>query len=157
MKKQFELIESILGECDIKIKRGWIPLKEYDMRIDDTVSDDRFDKDLAWGEIYEGTLRDVLRSKGGLIEVKTERDIWKNTGNIWIEFSSRGKPSGISITKANWWVHWLTVDDKVIGGHIFPIEYIKEKSREYYKKGKVVPGGDDNTSMGILVPIKDVF
>ena len=157
LKKTYDLIEGILGECDIKTKKGWIPLKEYDMRIDDTVSDNRFDKDLAWGEIYEGTLRDVLRSKGGLIEVKTERDIWKNTGNIWIEFESRGKKSGISTTKANWWVHWLTVDDKVIGGHIFPIEYIKSKARHYYKLGKVVPGGDDNTSKGILVPIKDVF
>jgi len=161
LKKQFELIESILGECTIKTKKGWIPLKEYDICIDDTVSDDRFDKDLTWGEIYEGTLRDVLRSKGGLIEVKTERNggdkNWDKTGNIYIEYESRGKRSGISTTKANWWVHWLTVDSKVVGGYILPIEYIKAKAREYYKLGKVVPGGDDNTSMGILIPIKELF
>ena len=65
MKKQFELIESILGECTIKTRRGWIPLKEYDICISDTVSDDRFDKDLAWGEIYEGIYVMFFVQRGG--------------------------------------------------------------------------------------------
>ena len=37
-KKTYDLIESILGECDIKTKKGWIPLsnykKEYDITVD---------------------------------------------------------------------------------------------------------------------------
>ena len=34
------------------------------------------------------------------IEVKTERDWWARTGNLCIEVERRGKPTGISITKA---------------------------------------------------------
>jgi hypothetical protein len=45
--------------------------------------DNKFDLDLSFGEIFEDKLAEILASKK--IEVKTERDIWKTTGNIAIE------------------------------------------------------------------------
>ena len=63
-KKTYNLIESILGECDIKTKKGWIPLstykKEYDILIDDTMCDDRFETDLSYGQKYEKKFRDMV-------------------------------------------------------------------------------------------------
>ena len=51
--------------------------------------DNKFDVDLEFGEKFEKSLAKILTL--GKIEVKTERDKWKRTGNIAIELSSRGK------------------------------------------------------------------
>ena len=44
----------------------------------------KFDIDLSWGQIFEKKLENILRNKK--IEVKTERDIRKVSGNIAIEY-----------------------------------------------------------------------
>ena len=62
-----------------------------------------FDIDLKFGNIYEKALALILQDSK--IEVKTERDKWKTTGNIAIELynHNKKKPSGLSITKADYW------------------------------------------------------
>ena len=52
----------------------------------------KFDLDLKFGQLGEDFVRDM---QGGntKIEVKTERDIWKNTGNIAIEIRCNGLES----------------------------------------------------------------
>jgi hypothetical protein len=62
-------------------------------------NDKRFDLDLQYGQVFEQKVADMLQNKK--IEVKTERDKWKSTGNIVIEFESRGRPSGIASTEAD--------------------------------------------------------
>ena len=52
----------------------------------------KFDIDLQYGKVREGEIASMLQNEK--IEVKTERDIWKTTGNIVVEFECRGKPSG---------------------------------------------------------------
>ena len=63
-----------------------------------------FDIDLPFGEKYEDTLSSLLTDNtNNKIEVKTERDIWKTTGNIYVELVCREAFSGLSTTKADWW------------------------------------------------------
>ena len=73
-------------------------------------NDNRFDIDLQYGQVREQELADILQNEK--IEVKTERDKWKETGNICIEFQCRGQASGIAVTEAKWWVHVLADGDE---------------------------------------------
>ena len=111
-----------------------------------------FDIDLEFGLVYEEKLKDILQSKGSKIEVKTERDTWVDTGNIAIEVSYKGRPSGLAGTKADWWFHILTIKGDML---CFPVSKLKYIIRELYKKKEVrtVKGGDNNDSKILLVPI----
>jgi len=46
----------------------------------------KFDLDLAYGEVREDKIADMLQNKK--IEVKSEKDMWQKTGNICIEYQS---------------------------------------------------------------------
>ena len=119
--------------------------------------DNRFDLDLEFGEIFETKLANILASKK--IEVKTERDIWKTTGNIAIEIRCRGKLSGISATEAETWIHLLSWKNKIEGGYIFSTDYLKRKIKKLKEDGdiKIVMGGDDNMSQMVLIPRDKLF
>ena len=118
-------------------------------------NNNKFDIDLKYGQIREEKLADILQNEK--VEVKTERDKWKQTGNICIEFSCRGKPSGIAVTQAKWWVHVLANGDDTSCMLMFPTEKLKEIARKYYANGKIVNGGDDNLSKMVLLPLKEIF
>ena len=118
-------------------------------------NNNKFDIDLQYGQVREEKLSDILQNEK--IEVKTERDKWKETGNICIEFSCRGKPSGIAVTEAKWWVHVLADGDDTSCMLMFPTEKLKEIARKYYANGKIVDGGDDNLSKMVLLPLKEIF
>ena len=74
----------------------------------------KFDLDLKFGHLGEDFVRD-MQSGNTMIEVKTERDIWKNTGNIAIEIRCNSVPSGISTTGASIGVHLLSYNGKIEG------------------------------------------
>jgi len=113
-----------------------------------------FDIDLKFGQSFENKVRDMLENDG-TIEVKTERDIWKTTGNICFEYLYKGRPSGISTTDAKWWIHILADGDKIETGFIFPVEELRKKLKTWSQWGaKKVKGGDDNQSTMLLIPIK---
>ena len=118
-------------------------------------NNNKFDIDLQYGQIREEKLANILQNEK--VEVKTERDKWKETGNICIEFSCRGKPSGIAVTEAKWWVHVLANGDDTSCMLMFPTEKLKEIARKYYANGKIVNGGDDNLSKMVLLPLKEIF
>ena len=69
-----------------------------------------FDIDLRAGKEGENLVQDTLVN--GTIEVKTDLK-WKNTGNIYVETecfyqtSGAWEPSGLSVTKADWWAFVL--------------------------------------------------
>ena len=107
----------------------------------------KFDIDLAFGEKGEDFVRNVLQGNGK-IEVKTERDKWKDTGNIAIEIRCNGDLSGLSATESKTWVQLLSVDNKIIGGFIFDTDYLKDKVKHLVKDGKakIIKGGDFNAS-----------
>ena len=93
------------------------------------------------------------------IEVKTERDIWKTTGNIAIELRYRGNPSGLSTTESSVWVHLLSYNGVIQGGFMFQVDLLKEKIKKLHESGdlKMVMGGDDNMSQMALLPIKELW
>ena len=89
------------------------------------------------------------------IEVKTDR-MTESTGNVYIEYESRGKPSGIKTTQADYWVY------KVGKGKAIVIETLELKKllRELIIDKRAitnVKGGDDNTSLGVLVKLSDLL
>lgn len=120
----------------------------------------KFDKDLKFGQEGENWLV-WLGSNNAKVEVKTERDKWYDTGNIVFEYSCRGKPSGISTTESEWWIHLLSKDNEILSGFIFNVKILKNFLREVYKNpskfnSKVCKGGDDNAACVIVIPIKEL-
>lgn len=89
------------------------------------------------------------------VEVKYDK-LGHKTGNIYIEYESRGKPSGIAITKADFYAY------RISNSHLIVIEVseLKSKLKHLVSIGKAranVKGGDNNTSLGVLVSFKDLF
>ena len=141
----------MFGELSIVDGKGMIMPVDYEELK-------KFDIDLEFGKIGED-FTEALFSHNTMVEVKTERDIWKTTGNIAIEIRCKGKPSGISTTASENWVHLLSYDGKIEGGFIFNVEDLKKKIKDLLaeKKAKMVMGGDFNMSQMILLPIKELF
>jgi hypothetical protein len=115
-------------------------------------NDKRFDLDLQYGQVFEQKVADMLQDSK--IEVKTERDKWSKTGNIVVEFESRGRPSGIATTEADYWFHNLAIGDNIVMTLVFPVY----KLRSYIAKHmpRMVRGGDDNTSRMYLINLTDL-
>tara|TARA_Y100001972_G_scaffold28520_1_gene35066 strand:+ start:5977 stop:6441 length:465 start_codon:yes stop_codon:yes gene_type:complete len=118
----------------------------------------KFDLDLKFGKIGEDFVKD-MQNGNTMIEVKTERDIWKDTGNIAIEVRCNGVPSGISTTGSAVWIHLLSYNNKIEGGFIFSVDDLKDKIRRLLKeeKARLVMGGDFDSSQMVLLPIKELF
>lgn len=138
------------GELNIYKKGEWVPLTKGYCK--------EFDLDLKFGKMGEEFVQGVLEGNSK-IEIKTERDKWKDTGNIAIEIRCNGKPSGLTTTEASAWVHLLSYKDNILGGFILNVKKLKERIKELneQKKVKIVMGGDDNMSQLVLVPIKEIF
>jgi len=113
-------------------------------------NDNKFDIDLSKAQIREKELRDILgKSK---VEVKTD-SIWKGSKNLAVEFRCRGKPSGISVSEAEYYAFILDANSYTEGIIIIPIEKLLYLARKFYRMGKVKNGGDDNASEMVLIPI----
>jgi len=111
-----------------------------------------FDIDLEYGIAGENHVLGLLN--GAMkVEVKTDR-MAHSTGNLAVEYSSRGLPSGIATTKADYWAFVIGDNNTVI---FIPTERLKELARVWYKAGYIVDGGDQNTSKIILIPIKEIL
>ena len=118
----------------------------------------KFDHDLQFGKLGEDFVKN-FQSKNNKVEVKTERDIWKTTGNIAIEMTCRGKRSGISVTDAETWIHLLSYKNVIEGGLILKTKDLKDEIKRRKANGtlKTTMGGDDNVSWMALLPIKELF
>ena len=112
-----------------------------------------FDYDLVIGQEGEKLIDHIFKN----CKIEVKRDFWTGTtGNIAVEFASRGKPSGISKTKSDYYAFILAEQfkDEVI---IFiKTKRLKEIAREYYIKASVKEMGDDKTSLSVLIPIKEL-
>ena len=128
-------------------------LKEHQIK---TNKDNKFDIDLDFGVYYENSLAKVLAL--GKVEVKTERDKWKETGNIAIELTCRGEDSGIKVTEAEWWAHILSWKGNIKSVILLPVDELKRIVRNSvkYGNGKIFMGGDDNASEIALIPLEDL-
>jgi len=145
-----------LGGGEAMIEKGgvWMPLsegycKEYDLHVKE---------DMLFGKIGEDFTKELFEGNTKM-EIKTERDIWKTTGNIAIEIRYKGNPSGISTTESSVWIHLLSYKGVVEGGFILKVDKLRAKIKKLQKEGnlKMVMGGDFNASQMVLLPIKDLF
>jgi len=112
-----------------------------------------FRYDLNFGLIKEKELSDILVQEN--IEVKTDR-LWKNTGNVAVEFKSRGKKSGLATTHASYWAFILDNQGNTEGIIIVPIGKLKAIATYHYLQGKITFGGDENSSEMVLIPVSDL-
>ena len=115
--------------------------------------DNRFDISLKAGQATENTLAELMLGRLD-VEVKAEIGKWQQTGNAAIEYECRGNPSGIAVTKANWWAHCFMDGDKVKLVVILPIEAVKKLARDNWSRKAT--GGDDNAAKMVLVKIGDM-
>ena len=108
-----------------------------------------FRYDLEVGNIAEKQLSILL---GKRVEVKNDQKA-HITGNVFIEYESRGKLSGISTSEAE---YYCLV---IMGKRFILIESneLKKLCRKYIGTNRDVKGGDSNTSKGILLPLKDLI
>ena len=114
----------------------------------------KFDIDLEFGSIREDKVAEMLCNKR--IEVKSERGMWMDTGNIAIEYESYGKPSGIEGTDSDYWFNHLCVGDKEYCTLVFHTEVLRTIVKEL-DSFKTVAGGDHNASRMWLVNLQKLF
>jgi hypothetical protein len=113
-----------------------------------------FDFDLKFGKVGEKKLNAILEGKK--FEVKRDRKA-HGTGNVSVEYECRGKKSGISTTKAEWWafiVHEGNSDRKII---LIEIEKLKAITRDFYKRKGYEPSGDNKKSKCVLIPMQSLL
>ena len=132
----------------------WMPLTEGYCKSHDL----HVEEDMLFGKIGEEFAQELFEGNTKM-EIKTERDIWEKTGNIAIEMRCKGKPSGLSTTESDVWIHLLAVKGVIKGGFLFKVGELKDKIKKLHKSGdlKIVMGGDDNLSQMALLPIKELF
>ena len=108
-----------------------------------------FKYDLEVGQIKEKELSDIFLNKK--IEVKHDLKASK-TKNVYVEYFSRGKPSGISTSESDYYCFCFGNTF-----HLIETSDLKRKCRAYLQTDRDRLGGDSNTSKGILLPINDLF
>ena len=108
-----------------------------------------FEFDLKIGQTKEKELGNIFTNK--TIEVKYDLQAL-DTNNVYVEYQSRGKLSGISTTKSDYYC--FAFGDTF---HLIETKYLKEKCRKYLNTDRDKKGGDNNTSKGILLPINELF
>ncbi len=108
-----------------------------------------FKYDLKVGQAKEKELGEIFNSK--TIEVKFDLQALK-TNNVYVEYESRGKPSGISKSIADYYCFCFGSTF-----HLIETSILKDRCREYLNTNRDKKGGDSNTSKGILLPITKLF
>lgn len=118
--------------------------------------DKKFDLQLGQAILHEHALAAILGD--GKIELKSETWQWEQTGNICIEYLCDDKPSGISVTEADVWVHELRRDDAALVYLMFPIERLKALARDAIRNGYSRSGAGDGGRFTVaLIRLKDVL
>ena len=118
------------------------------------VKNSKFDLDLQYGQLREQQVHDMFHNKK--IEIKTERDWWKKTGNIAIEYECNGKPSGIDKTESDFWIQILSMGVDNYCKLIFEVPRLK-RIVEKYKSTHSRMVGDRNASKCVLIPLNELF
>lgn len=121
--------------------------KEYDLK-------NNFKYCLEKGKLGEDLVNKLLNNELSH-EVKTDF-MCKDTGNVFVEFQSRGKDSGTNISTSDYWEFVLPYNSTDLPCVVF-IPLIKLKKLIESKKYKTVRGGDALTSLGYLIPKEDLL
>ena len=122
-----------------------------------------FKSDLEFGQKHEDKIFSLLKMHKKNAEIKTEKfESWTRNGNMCIEVSCYGKPSGIfhpshKQNNTKLWIHNFCEEgnEDYIGSVVFKFDYVKNLAENY--KNKSVMGGDNHMAKLVLVPIKEIF
>ena len=114
-----------------------------------------WDIDLKFGTKHEKKIGKLLGLKAEEIEVKTERNWWDSTGNICIEIERRGKPTGLTTTKAKVWVHVLAKGNKQFLRLVIDVPVLKKLTAKYKDNWKMV--GNRRETKGIMIPFGKII
>jgi len=112
-----------------------------------------YDKDLPNGLEFELLFGDAWSACK--LEFKRDKKAYRS-GNVFIEYKSRGQPSGLATTQADLWI--IGLDNgagKVETGVLASVRWLKTKCRPYLGTGRDVLGGDNQLSQGILLPLDE--
>lgn len=109
-----------------------------------------FDLDLADGVKAENDLFNIITATGSKVEVKRDFGA-QRTGNVYIELTYRGQPSGLTTTEAEWWAIFLSDSTCVLT----QTSVLREKVYSVATANGLhpVPGGDNDWSQGVLLPV----
>ena len=120
--------------------------------------DHDFELDLPKGEETERTIAFLLHMKDGEF-IEAKRDLYvSTTGNVAIEYECRGKPSGISTTRAQWWA--ILLNGKKYDGEVVVLirtERLKAIARNYIGTKRDIEGGDNKEARMILLPVQELM
>jgi hypothetical protein len=111
-----------------------------------------FQYDLKIGQEGEKHIALIFETPVEKIEVKRDMKALK-TGNLYFEYESRGKKSGIATTTAE---YLFIIINGSVGGLFFEVKKLREVLRPLIKDHTVL-GGDNNTSKGILISISKLM
>lgn len=112
-----------------------------------------FRYDLKRGQQAERWFAGLLT--GDTIECKRDFKAHK-TGRVFVEFECRGKPSGISTSEAEYWVYIYGPDETDLRAILLSTFLLREKVRSLIADKKVITGGDQNLSKGVLIELGDL-
>ena len=108
-----------------------------------------FKYDLKVGQTKEQELGNIFNNK--TVEVKYDLQALI-TGNVFVEYFSRGKKSGISTSQADYYC--FCFGDTF---HLIKTDVLKIRCRKLIGTKRDIKGGDKNTSKGIILPIKELI
>lgn len=108
----------------------------------------KFDIDLSYGKEREHRFAEMMHSS---IEVKSDRQARK-TGNIYVEYESRGKPGGIEKTDAKYWAQEVDEDVFVV----MTTDRMRTLVKNRLDKYGTTLGGDGKTSKGVLLRVTEL-
>jgi hypothetical protein len=114
----------------------------------------KFDIDLQFGQQWEKYIDDLLNGSSK-IEVKTEKDIWANTGNLAMEYQYKGHDSGLKVTESDIWIENFVKDGEIYFSMLFPTDKLKEVCN--FVTPRLTNGGDNNDSKLALYKIKAII
>jgi hypothetical protein len=119
---------------------------------------DRSKFDIQLGSAQNDEDRLAMALQLAAIELKTERYQWEQTGNIFIEYESRGRPSGIAATTSDFWCHELARGDETLCYLLIPMDRLKRVCREKFKTlAHKSDAGDAKAQRGIVLRLNDLL
>jgi|TARA_Y100000401_G_scaffold103738_1_gene94982 hypothetical protein len=121
------------------------------------MKNNKFDLDLKFGKNREDFVASLLNEDRAKIEVKSERDWWSRTGNIAIEVECNGKPSGLTVTQADYWFHILTKGKSNVAMLMFETKKLRKIVKKFNKPEYTKMIGDRKASKCILIPLTELM
>ena len=160
MTKEYKMTKKLQETLNDSFKRYFQTLENADqaaLMVELTNimshSDATFTKRLLEGKIGENFIETILEPEVS-VEIKTDI-MASSTGNVYIEDTQNGNPSGLQTTKANLWSTVLVDDNKQpIATIIVTTERLREVLRynecKYINKPKTSGG---SATKGYLLPV----